>query len=94
MIIQLQKEKAQFIAINERLATEKRIFEADKDWLFKEKNTLVDKRDKLKEQFAAIKLDKELEVKLRRGSLKAKRPLSFDNIKGTLQGFIIRIRYF
>ncbi len=49
MIIQLQNEKTQFIAMNKRLTNEKGVFEVDKERLLKEKNTLVDKRDKLKE---------------------------------------------
>ncbi len=35
--------------MNKRLTNEKGVFEVDKERLLKEKNTLVDKRDKLKE---------------------------------------------
>jgi len=70
--------------MNEGLSNEKGIFEADKDRLLKEKNMLIDKRDKLKEQLAVIKPDKEPKVKLKKGGLKVKRLLSFDNIKGIL----------
>ncbi len=45
---------------------------------------LIDKRDKLKRQFATIQPNKESKVKPRKKSLKAKRPSPFDNIKGTL----------
>ena len=83
IIVQLQKEKVQLIAINEKLTNEKRIFEADKNWLFKEKNTLIDKYNKLKKQFATIQPNKELKVKLKKKSLKAKRLLSFNSIKKT-----------
>ncbi len=94
IIIQLQKEKVQFIAINEGLTNKKEMFEVDKDRFFKEKNTLVDKRDKLKEQLVVTQLNKEPEVKPRKENLKTKRLSPFDNTKRILQRFIIETRYF
>ncbi len=76
------------------MTNKKGIFEADKDRLFKKKNTLVDKRNKLKEQLVTIKLNKKLKIKLKRKNLKVKRSPSFDNIKRTFQKFIIRTYYF
>jgi len=76
------------------LTNEKGIFEADKERLLKEKNTLVNKRDKLKEQLVTFKTNVTSGIKPDKESLKAKKPFLFDNIKRTLQRFIIGTQYY
>ena len=76
------------------MTNEKIVFKVDKERFFKEKNILINKCNKLKEQFAAFKIGIVSGVKLSKKDLKVKRPSSFDSIKRTFQRFIIKTRYY
>src|SRR6266699_2772531 len=55
MIMKLQDEKAQLIAVNKNLINMGRTVKTDKERLLKGKNTLVYKQDELREQLVAVK---------------------------------------